>query len=872
MFENIRIDQFSFWIGFVLASLFWALFGQVKPLFKILRQMIKDQFSSVKKGLSTSIEHRYRQDVVKMVQDIHLASPLFSIEEIALEPMLLAPPPTITPGGAIPTEDLTDIAVPYLPDFNTVGGKFFVKTLTVPQAMSEGENLLLLGQPGSGKSFTLNLLASWVASRNPRAGQLAELIPISVHVAELNLPAKKDKLADVLYNALKNRVSILVENRMEDFFKAALEAKVCLVMVDGLDELPANEQKPIVEFIADLQKAYPGNRYIISGAFENISCMEKLDLYPISMAGWTPNQKKTYVQLWSKLWEKHVIPQSWSSALPEIYDPIILNRWILEDAGFDSPFYLTMRTWAGYSGDSRGSGKVNAIESYLMRMTGGKRNERAALEQLAAQITISQTPILTRRVAGSYVEAFEENGGEDEEAATLPASAPAPDEAVVSSLVDDDFDALLDELDELDVKPAPDAASAAEENSSSDDMSKREVRRMLPILVDARILAFQPSSKVNFIHPIFCGYLAAVNLAHQNTHNPLASQRDWVGKTLAEVFMAAQPRDLNRLLTEKTQASQREPLKHSLVNTSAWLRFAPKTANWRPTLMRTLATTLQQDSLSFGIRVRLLCGLAESNEPGIGKLFQQMLKSPQHSVRWLGALGCGIIKDQGVVDSLGTLLYDPSIFVSRAACLSLVTIGTTKAMELITTALLEANEEVRRAAAEALALHPDEGYPVLKEGIAVDDVLVRRAVVFGLARVEEQWAADILQQVVVEDDEWLVRNAALQIVEESRTSGPIIPKPFVPIHEIPWLITFASDKGMGVSPGQSGWDMLAKALKEGNEEQRMAALQIYRRKPGEAISVIKTLLEIHDGPEGEVRESAYNTLWHLQSFGLNLKI
>ena len=77
---------------------------------------------------------------------------------------------------------------------------------------------------------------------------------------------------------------------------------------------------------------------------------------------------------------------------------------------------------------------------------------------------------------------------------------------------------------------------------------------------------------------------------------------------------------------------------------------------------------------------------------------------------------------------------------------------------------------------------------------------------------------------------------------------------------------------MGVSPGQAGWDLLAAVLKEGNEEQRMAAMQIYQRKPGEAIPVISTLLEIHSGPEGEIREAAYNTLWNLQAFGLNLNI
>jgi hypothetical protein len=117
-----------------------------------------------------------------------------------------------------------------------------------------------------------------------------------------------------------------------------------------------------------------------------------------------------------------------------------------------------------------------------------------------------------------------------------------------------------------------------------------------------------------------------------------------------------------------------------------------------------------------------------------------------------------------------------------------------------------------------------------------------------------------------------VRNAALQIVEESQTSGPVVPKPIPPIHELPWLISYASDKGMGVSPGQAGWDLLASVLKDGNEEQRIAAMQIYQRKPGEAIPVIDTLRGIHEGPEGEIREAAYTTLWHLYASGLNLTV
>jgi len=288
--------------------------------------------------------------------------------------------------------------------------------------------------------------------------------------------------------------------------------------------------------------------------------------------------------------------------------------------------------------------------------------------------------------------------------------------------------------------------------------------------------------------------------------------------------------------------------------------------------MRSLAATLQDESLPLGLRARLMASLAFSGEAGIGTLFKQMLNSNKYSVRWLGVLGCGILKSQAVVEDLGLMLYDPSLFVSRAACLALVAIGSNRSLEMVTAALLEANDEVRRAAAEALAQHPLEGHPVLRDGAGVQDVRVRRAVVFGLARVKEEWAQDILSRLQVEDDQWVVRNAAIQTVEDMKLAKLAVPEDLPPIHETTWLVSFAGEKGMGLSPGQAGWDLLVDALKEGNEEMQLAAMHIYRRTPSEAYSAVPVLREIMNGPEGEIREAAYYTLWHLRANGVSLEV
>ncbi|MEK6222697.1 MAG: HEAT repeat domain-containing protein [Chloroflexota bacterium] len=177
---------------------------------------------------------------------------------------------------------------------------------------------------------------------------------------------------------------------------------------------------------------------------------------------------------------------------------------------------------------------------------------------------------------------------------------------------------------------------------------------------------------------------------------------------------------------------------------------------------------------------------------------------------------------------------------------------------------------MRRAAAEALAKHKKEGYPVLKEGAELEDILVRRAVVFGLARVHEPWAKELLEKIQIDDSEWVVRNAAGQTLDDLQKGSSAIPSILPGLHETPWLITFASEKGVGIAEGQSSWDMLEKAIKEGSEEQKLSAMEIYRQKPTKAKSVLAELYEMTNGLDEEIREAAYNTIWHIGGSGIEL--
>jgi HEAT repeat protein len=208
----------------------------------------------------------------------------------------------------------------------------------------------------------------------------------------------------------------------------------------------------------------------------------------------------------------------------------------------------------------------------------------------------------------------------------------------------------------------------------------------------------------------------------------------------------------------------------------------------------------------------------------------------------------------------------PNLMVMRATCLSLTAIGNRNALEAVALLLLQGNNEMRKAAAEALANHVEEGHPTLRDGCTIDDPLTRWAVVFGLMRIRQPWVRQILENLQIHDGEWVVRNAAEQALEE--LSRPMIHgiDTSIPLSETPWLIEFASEKGIGISPGKSALELLHLALKEGTDEQRLGALyQLQYRGDNNSVPYI---LNILNEKKGELREVAFQVIWHLDRSGI----
>jgi HEAT repeat protein len=825
--RGFSFDQLSFWLGFLTGFLFWWYLNRTRPILSQVWQSLRLRLREARTGLTTSVEARHRNDTLRFVQQLHLASPLFSLDEILVAPSLLAPPIQPQPGSDEPPADIANLTIPYLPDWPELASQFNARRLSFAEALSGGANLILIGQPGSGKTVALAHLACQIARRDPSYGELAESLPFFIHISDL-LPeeAYEGQLIERLYAALAPNASTLTLPRLSDLLRQSFETGHALLLLDGLDEAPPALLAEGVSFLESVLQQYPATRIVAAASTDNFTGLPGLGLIPLALAAWGEAQQRQFLNQWGAQWRLFIANADKPDA--DRIMPSLLNAWLLGEDRSLTPLEFTLRTWAAYAGDALGPGPAQAIEAYLRRMTAGLATARPALEALALQMIITLQHTLTPKEARAW-------SGEIESPPGSPTTEETPP-------------------DETALKPL---------------VGKRVARKLpgiLPDLLERGLLVERLNTRLSITHPTITAYLAASALSTIGNGSNLQIQPTWIGKSLTLAYLSALG-DIAQFARANLEWFD-DPLLRDQFSLGRWLRMAPKEASWRSMTMRFLANTTQRNELPLAQRTQALMALLTAGDPGVGALLRHWLSSTEPGLRCLAAFGSGYLQDVQAVPTLSTLINDSSPAVSRAACLALVTIGDKRAIESLASALLHGEESLRRSAAEVLALHSTEGHPLLKDGSQVEDLLVRRSVVHGLVKIRQPWARQILEKMAIDDEQWIVRSAATHALEEIAAPIPYIPHPHQELSDTPWLIAFGSQRAIGVSPGEPALELLLTALKEGDEEQKLAAMEYLRLHGDErALPLLYQILAVD---QGELREVAFTTLWHMAAAGISL--
>lgn len=831
-FGAFQLDRLSFWLGFLAASLFWWLLARLRPLLPRARAALQDRARAARHGLAAGEEGRLRSDTLRLAQRSHLAAILFPLDEILIQPRLLLVR-SVEP-GAPSIDDICTQTLPDLPDWPELAAAYGVQSIPLAEALANRANLVITGLPGSGKTVALASLASIIARQDPLAGELAVLIPVLVHASDLPHTARRgeEDPLDALVEAVLYNASPLSKPRLPASLRAAFQNGRAILLLDGLDEYPAAKFLEFSAYLGRLLQIYPSVRVVTTASPDCYPGLPELGFIPVALAAWDERQRQSFIRQWSRRWNQAVPPQAGD---PPAAERLILDEWLLNDPAFLTPLELTLKAWGAYAGDTLGPGVPPAIEAYLRRMAAGIPKARPALEKIAVQMILEEQAAAERQAVESWVREFDPS--------LLEPGAGAEPAAMTA--------------------PRVDAARAARKGLAEPITAPR----ILPALLERGLLQAHRDGWLSLAHAVLAGYLAGCGLRPEVDGPGLLAggekQSLWAGRALAVEFLAAGDAD-SQLPAPFIEQSQ-GPFYWPLQAAARWIRSAPEAAPWKGLALRRLAGLLQDETHPFELRARAMTALATSGSPGVEALFRQALAARDAALRQLAALGLGLSRDAKAVAGIGKLLSDPGPNVRRAACLALVRIGDKEALDTVADGLLRGDEDLRRAAAEALAGHPQEGHPILKEGSRIDDLLVRRAVIFGLLRAHEPWAIETLKKMEMEDGQWVVKNAAAQALETLERPDPRPPRPWLPLHKTPWLIAFAGQRGMGIAPGKAAVDLLLLAIREGDEEQRLAALERAGRS-GEPRS-LPAVYEACSTARGELHTVAYQALWRLAAAG-----
>ncbi|MBX3063364.1 MAG: HEAT repeat domain-containing protein [Anaerolineae bacterium] len=861
----MRFDITSFLIGAAVAAVIGFIIYRLRDRLGNIRMSAQERVSTTRQYITTGAESRYLRDLTQVLNRQHMAGDILPLSKVYVEPQFLRPIEPFDPLSEDPNTEVYDI-IPIFHDMPASYAPYNLETLSINDLRGGERHLALLGMPGIGKSTALAIIGLMVTG---------EIAPTTIDLLEDKLfeeeikdlpPAERTKQierrqqlqARALEQLKQEREREKEKNKDAQQVREVSELRYLLPILvhlrdvdlrpesygsDGKSSKTLDPAEPLVkamqgQFGTVTASSIPGMVYkrLVAG-----TCLVMIDGFDEMPAEVHP-EKLAWLKEFIELYPRNMIIVSGSDTgyaglLQLGLTPLFLRAWSdgdsavmvdkwrtlwqsvdkdnkpIEDRTVDrvlngmrgrSALDVTLKTWAAFSGDEQEAGRRGWYDFFV--------RQKMHLN-------------LNRDLLNGTAAASLEKGG-----VPLGRDVLAQVSAAISS------------------------GTGSRTTMGGDAQINRLTTR------NGLMVEWSDSGKYGFVHPLITAFLASETLANADaaTVAEFAEKPAWnMALAFASAHAPVEAAVLRRL-------SQPADLMYSgLFSLAHWLTDGPGTAPWKADVFKRLTAALLAPTQFPMVRERAMAALVTSHDSGVLFIFRQALRQIDPLVRRLGCLGLGAHGDPESIRDLENMLEDQNPDVKLAAGLGLGVMGTDAALEKMVRSFVEGEQSLRRAIAEALAAMPGEGHAVLREAISANDMMLRHAAVYGLARVKAAWSVALLYRTLLEDEQWYVRNAANEAFTAADSPEKSSILKFPEADKLPWLVAWAAKRGDSVPQGDKARQVLIRTLQEG-EAPVKAAAALTLAQLGH-VPALKPLYSALTDRDEHVRAAAHTALGLLQT-------
>ena len=867
------IDPFSFVLGFGTASgLSYAVYRNRERLSRVSENSAAARpfgaIQNLREILQQSSGSRYASELAEYLKRQHLGGDLVSITDILIEPHLFPLPKEkleFDDPNAAPSFDSYEYIVPHIHEFPQLISSYYMNSLPLSDVVAGDPHVMILGKSGMGKSTALVTLALMAlgevtyetlqslteqaleeayadlpeAEREQRLKELNEIqkklveklqqtqknvtdeialeppppltsfFPIYVNMGSIDLDLNHYGMrvdpAEPLIQAYQQYSSVVAAQISPPMMYDRLTRGDCLVLLDGFEDIPESDQKRLYGWLQSFLEYYGHNRIVMTGPVNHYDVLETLGFTPVFIKPWSPEEAHLAAEKWLHAWETLANDSSKRSSEVYTIPDANLQNQMYADLHHRSPFEITLRTLAHLRGTVENNNLHGWVNAYIEPFLPDSEHSHPILREVTTLMLERDLFFLKDQIM----------------------------EIVTNHLVPDEEAPPLANVDQFNQK-----------------------------LFKGGLLVGRAGNKYDFRHVLLRAFFGAEAMIHDMTPQRLAELGDQPNWHFAFRYAAGQT-ELGGAVGKKL-SSETDIVLSNLFTIVDWIHDAPPDSSWRSEILKRITALMLAPTQYMPLRERALAALIASRDENLSSIFRQAVRNGNPAIRKLGCLGIGAIRAEDAIEDLRPMLVDDDYEVQIAAALSLGAISSERSLEILVQGLLQGGEILRQVVAQTLAMNLEEGHQILRDAAEHDDMSVRRASVFGLARIHANWSLIALYNLMIHDEQWYVRSSAEDqffIARNPEREG--IKKP-TPAAELPWLQAWASNVGVQEFPvGEEALDLLVQTLRDKRQQVRLMGVRALGSLGG--IKGIMPLYAMLMDADAKIRTEAYAALGILQS-------